>query len=74
MNPRHLIAHPVIDCIAADRNPTLHELYHVAERIWADVGATTSSLSWSELPVNGVERLALLRAAKAALSGAINIR
>jgi hypothetical protein len=69
MNPRQLIAGPVIDCIASDRSPTVHELFHVAERIWTDAGAATSTSSWSELPVDGVERLASLRAAKAALSG-----
>lgn len=69
MKPHHLIANPVIDCIAAGRDPTVHELFHVAERIWTDAGAMRSASSWSELPVNGSERLASLKAAKAALSG-----
>jgi hypothetical protein len=68
MKPRHLIEKPVIDCIASGRDPTVHELFHVAERIWTDVGSA-SIPTWSELPVNGLERLAALRAAKAALGG-----
>jgi hypothetical protein len=69
MKPRHLIAGPVIDCIASGRDPTVHDLFHVAERIWTDMGAMASALSWSELPMNGAERLVALRAAQAALSG-----
>ena len=69
MKPRHLVAGPVIDCIASGRDPTVHELFHVAERIWTEAGAMASALSWSELPVNGVERLRSLRVAIAALSG-----
>ena len=66
---RHLIADAVIDCIASGRDPTIHELFHVAERIWTDAGAMVPVLSWGELPPGGMERLAALRAAKAALSG-----
>lgn len=69
MPPRHLIAGPVIDCIASGRDPMIHELFHVAERIWMDAGATASGLSWNDLPLNGVERLRSLRIAIAALSG-----
>jgi hypothetical protein len=69
MKPRHLIAGPVIDCIVSGRDPTVHELFDVAERIWTDMGAMASVLSWSELPMSGAERLAALRAAQAALSG-----
>jgi hypothetical protein len=69
MKPRQLIAGPVIDCIASGRDPTVHELFHVAERFWLDAGELASVMSWSELSPNGKERLASLKAAKAALSG-----
>jgi hypothetical protein len=68
MKPHHLLADPVISCIASGRNPTVNELFYVAERIWTDVEAAPLS-SWSELPVSCMKRLSALKAALAALSG-----
>lgn len=69
MKPKHLIPSPVLDCIADGRDPTIHELFHVAERIWTDTRSTQSAFSWSYLPAHGSERPASLRAARVALSG-----
>jgi hypothetical protein len=69
MKPNHLIARPVVDCIADGREPSVHELFEVAERIWTDTRTARSAFSWSDLPVDGSERLISLRAAQAALTG-----
>lgn len=68
MKARHLIAEAVIKCIASGRDPTVHELFQVAEHFWSD-SEEASIFSWSELPADGLDRLAALRAAKAALCG-----
>ena len=69
MKPRHLIADPVVDCIASSRDPTLDELFSVAERIWKDLAVAGSAMPWRQLPRDSLERLTCLRAAQAALRG-----
>lgn len=44
-----LFATDVIDCIARDRQPTVWELFVVAERIWCDGGADRSAFGWKQL-------------------------
>ena len=69
MKPAHLIAGPVVDCIANGRDPTLDELFQVAERIWRDAKGERSAFSWGQLPTDSAERVLSLRAAQAALRG-----
>ncbi len=45
MKPSNLIAGPVVECIADGRDPTIRELFHVAERIWTDIRTTRSAFS-----------------------------
>lgn len=59
----------VIDCMASDRAPTLEELFHVAERIWADGAADRSAFRWKHLAATDPEKLMSLRAAQTALLG-----
>ncbi len=59
----------VIDCMASDRAPTLQELLHVAERIWADGAADRSAFRWKRLEATDPEKLMSLRAAQTALLG-----
>ena len=69
MKPPHLIDAAVIDCIANDRDPTVAELFGVAERIWAHGNAERSAFSWDQLPTGSQERVFSLRAAQAAFRG-----
>lgn len=69
MKPAHLIAGPVVDCIASGRDPTGDELFQVAERIWTDATGERSASAWEQLPPDSAERLLSLRAAQVALRG-----
>ena len=59
----------VIDCVASDRAPTVQELFHVAERIWADGAADRSAFRWGSLAPTDPDKLMSLRAAQLALLG-----
>lgn len=59
----------VIDCISSDRAPTIQELFHVAERIWAEGAANRSAIRWGCLAPTDPTKLMSLRAAQAALLG-----
>lgn len=59
----------VIDCVATDRAPTVQELFHVAERIWAEGGADRLAFRWVCLAPTDPDRLTALRAAQVALVG-----
>jgi hypothetical protein len=59
----------VIDCMASDRAPTIRELIHVAERIWAEGAADRSALRWGCLAPPDLGKLMSLRAAQVALLG-----
>ena len=63
------IAAEVIACIAEGRDPTVGELFDVAERIWRDVSGERNAFSWSALERDRPERLFCLQAAHAALRG-----
>ena len=63
------IAVEVIACIAEARDPTVGELFNVAQRIWRDVRGERSAFAWGELERDGPERLFYLQVAHAALRG-----
>jgi hypothetical protein len=64
-----LFAHEVIECVSEGREPTVHELFRLAERIWQDSGSMRSAFAWDQLPTSDPERLCSLRAAMAAAVG-----
>lgn len=64
-----LFAPEVIDCVSHGREPTVGELFHVAERMWTEGTGKQSVFTWGELPPRSDERVAYLRAAQAALCG-----
>lgn len=61
----------VIDCVATDREPSVQELFRVAERIWSDGAANRSAFRWGRLAPTDAEKLLALRAAQIALSGSL---
>lgn len=63
------IAPEVIACIAEGRDPSPAELDRVAHSIWADLKAARPAFAWDK-PQSENERLLILRAAHAALTGA----
>jgi hypothetical protein len=65
------VAEEVVACMTDGRDPTVTDLLHVAERIWDDIHGTKSAFAWGELHADSSERLLCLRAAQAALRGAI---
>jgi hypothetical protein len=70
MNPQSTIFAPeMIACIAEGREPTIDELFRVADRIGADLRGTRSAFAWGELKGDNSERLLTLRAAMTALTG-----
>lgn len=68
-----LIPNQLVDCIANDRDPTVQELFALAERIWTDASGTRSAFTWGRLPPDSSDRLVALRAAKLALSGGCDL-
>ena len=64
-----LISDQLVDCIANDRDPTVHELFALAERIWTDAAGLKSAFTWDRLPRDTGDRLFALRAAQLALRG-----
>ncbi len=61
----------VIDCVATDREPSVQELFRVAERIWSDGAANRSAFRWGRLASGDTEKLLALRAAQIALCGSV---
>ena len=59
----------LVECIATGREPTIHELFAVAERIWTDGAAERSAFAWDQLAPDASERLVALRGAQLALTG-----
>ena len=64
-----LIADQLVGCIANDRDPTVGELFAVAERLWTEGSAGRSAFAWGRLPPDSIARPIALRAAQLALSG-----
>jgi hypothetical protein len=66
-----LFADAVIDCMATDREPSVQELFQVAQRIWTEGAPDRSAFRWGILPSADSEKLVALRAAHVALSGSV---
>lgn len=69
MSDSPLMPDEIIECMGTGRNPTVQELYAVAERIWTDGSAGRSALSWGRLALNSGDRLKAIRGAQLALCG-----
>lgn len=67
INP--LFEDAVIDCLETDRQPSVEELFRVAQRIWSDGATNGSAFRWGRLAPTDTEKLLALRAAQLALSG-----
>jgi hypothetical protein len=63
-----MIINEVIDCMSEDREPSVEDLFRVAERIWSEGAANRSAFAWGSL--SAAERVQPLRAAQLALRGA----
>lgn len=59
----------LVACIAHAREPTVHELFAVAERVWVESAADRSAFAWGRLPPTDPERVGALRVAQASLCG-----
>lgn len=68
-----LFADAIINCIANACDPTVQELFSVAERIWTDGAAQRSVFDWDTLQPESAERLMAVRAAQLALCGSIMV-
>lgn len=66
-----LMPDQLIDCMASGRDPTVQELFVIAERIWTDGAAGRSAFSWGCLPPNSHDRQNALRGAHLALTGSV---
>ena len=64
-----LMPDQVVECISTGRDPTLQELFEVAERMWTDGAAGRSAFGWGRLPPDSSDRLTALHGAQLALSG-----
>ena len=69
INP--LFEDAVIDCVATNREPSVQELFRVAQRIWSDAAADRSAFRWGRLASSDTEKLHALRAAQIALCGSV---
>ena len=69
MSNSPLMPDEIIECMGTGRDPTVQELYAVAERIWTDGSAGRSALSWGRLALNSGDRLKAIRGAQLALYG-----
>ena len=65
-----LVADALVDCIATGRDPTIHDLLALAQRMWMEGAPNRSAFAWNRLASDGGDRLLALRGAHAALSGA----
>ncbi len=64
-----LVADQLVDCIATGRDPTVHDLFALARRMWLEGAPNRSAFAWDRLTADGGDRLVALRGAHAALSG-----
>jgi hypothetical protein len=64
-----LFAHEVIECVSEGREPTVHELFCLAERIWQESNAHRPAFAWGTLAPTDPDRVGSLRAALAATMG-----
>ena len=63
-----MIIDEVVDCMSEAKNPTVQDLFSVAQRIWSEGAPNRSAFAWGTLPV--ADRAYALRAARLALCGA----
>ena len=59
----------IIACIREGREPSVRELFQVAEHIQRDIQGAASAFSWGGRTDDSSERLLSLRVAQAALTG-----
>lgn len=59
----------LVDCVATGRDPTVQELFDVAERIWSEVGQVRSAVAPAGLPSESEGRAQAIRLALVALRG-----
>ncbi|PAX06383.1 hypothetical protein CKY28_17425 [Sphingomonas lenta] len=64
-----VFAAELVACIGEAREPTVPELFSVAERVWVEGAAERSAFAWGRLPSAHPDRVTALRAAQAALCG-----
>lgn len=64
-----LVADALVDCIATGRDPTIHDLFALAQRMWVEGAPNRSAFAWDRLASDGSDRLIAMRWAHAALSG-----
>lgn len=57
-----LFAREAVACMSEGRDPTVRELFVVAQRIWVDGADRRSAFAWGWLPAASPDRLASLRA------------
>ncbi len=69
MSAHGVIPSEIVSCISAGREPSVDELFRVAERIRADCQGQSSAFVWGGRSEQGEDRLPCLRAAHAALCG-----
>jgi hypothetical protein len=60
---------PLISCVATGRDPTVPELFDLAERMWTESAADRSAFAWGELHPACTDRVVALRSALVAFSG-----
>ena len=65
---RSAFAGGLIACMADRREPTVHELFSVAGKVWTDGAAERSASAWDRLSSNDADLVRALRAAQAALT------
>lgn len=66
---RKRVPSELVACIEHGREPTVHELFSLARRVWMEGAAERSAFAWDRLPSTHQERLWALRVAHAALAG-----
>jgi hypothetical protein len=69
IQPPPTISAAIIYCMVEGRTPSCSELMGVAERIWTDMKGTRSAFAWGDPANDPSDRLIILRAAQAALTG-----
>lgn len=64
-----LFADGLVGCVAEGRDPTVHELFYVAQRIWSEGAVDRPVFAWATLPSGSPDRVLAVRAAHLALCG-----
>jgi hypothetical protein len=63
----------LISCVAAGRDPTVPELFDLAERMWTESATDRSAFAWGQLHPASTDRVVALRSALVAFSGSESI-